>query len=529
MAELSFFQIASLDEVLEKYGIRQAWANILATHISKEERLRYMLEDAFFNGHTILAANLIDGLSIGEIGVLYEYSVAGADAKSRRENGQFFTPDDIAQFMVSKCVEFPDGRWLDPCSGIGNLAWHLTDAQQDKENFLQTRLVLADIDDLALQIARVLFTTSFQETNPHLYFDLEKSFIRFDFLSVAEDADEGLFEGQDLSQIPTHDFIIMNPPYLALGSSDSRFETAKSADLYAYFMENAIKSSRGMVSITPQSYTNAGKFRELRHLLLKHRGDLSIYCFDNIPGNVFKGIKFGSTNSNRANSIRVAITVKKPVGESRKITGLTRWRTEERQKMLSHIDEFLIDAELTTEFFPKVNAVFSSLYEDSKTLPRLGEYLSNSPTEFPLYVPSAPRYFISALKKPVSRTSQRTIYFRTKAQMDKAYLLINCSLTYWWWRVRDGGMTLSLETLRSLPVPEFEVDSNLVCELEMSETKNRVIKRNAGADQENVKHPKELVQRLNKLVRPDYQRQLLVTHENSDMPQLDFLPTSKSG
>jgi hypothetical protein len=92
---------------------------------------------------------------------------------------------------------------------------------------------------------------------------------------------------------------------------------------------------------------------------------------------------------------------------------------------------------------------------------------------------------------------------------------------YWWWRVRDGGMTLSLETLSSLPFLKFEVSQALVEMLVSSEKENKVHKMNAGSSQENVKHDLDLVSKLNQLVIPEFAAKLLKTHENSEFVQID--------
>jgi phage-related protein len=135
-------------------------------------------------------------------------------------------------------------------------------------------------------------------------------------------------------------------------------------------------------------------------------------------------------------------------------------------------------------------------------------------------VPSAPRYFIPALKKPVKRASQKVLYFATEEDRNYAYMVINSSLLYWWWRVRDGGMTLSLETLTSLPLPEFKINKKIVLDLENSEKTSKVYKQNAGAAQENVKHPKLLIDKLNQAVIPEYARLLGRLHENSELTRL---------
>ena len=301
------FDSKNLEILLTAKGLKKTWIDILATHLDGKPQFSYILQNKFFKSAKKGKTDLLSNLSIGEISVLYEYSVALCDSESRKSNGQFFTPDDVAEYMSGFSKSFGKGIWLDPCSGIGNLSWHLISVQENPEEFLQKFMILSDKDELALFIARTLLTISFQKKRKNLFNELEDKFIPFDFLSVAHNGSLDLFNSDlELNSIPKHDFVIVNPPYLAT-DVDQRFETAKSGDLYAYFLENIIKTSRGFVSITPQSFTNAGKFYSLRKLLLEYYENLTIFTFDNVPANMFKGIKFGSKNSNQANSIRAAI------------------------------------------------------------------------------------------------------------------------------------------------------------------------------------------------------------------------------
>ena len=517
MGSILDFDVSELNASLNKVGLRKTWINLLATHIYGDKKFAYILKSPEFKGATILKTDLLENLSVGEVSVIYEYSVASLDSKSRKSDGHFFTPDDVAIFMASFSSKFPEGIWLDPCSGIGNLSWHLVDKQSDPENFIINNLILSDKDGLALLIARVLLTKSFQDKQRNLFNKIQKNFIVFDFLSVSSDKVMTLIgDSAELDAIPKHDFVIVNPPYLAT-KADERFETAKSGDLYAYFLENIIKTSNGFISITPQSFTNAGKFRSLRSLLLSNFSNLTIYNFDNIPGNIFFGIKFGSKNSNTANSIRSAVLVALPGKGKPRITSLMRWKSAERKTLFKSINKYLSIVPLTDQYFPKVGKPFEDLYFSLDLSKNLGILISKDKTKFPLYIPASPRYFISALKIEAKRQSQHTIYFENEQQRNIAYLLINSSLMYWWWRVRDGGMTLSQETLRSLPVPHFTVSQSLVKKLEASEVSNKVYKQNAGAPQENVKHPKSLVNSVNKIVIPDFAELLIGTHENSDL------------
>ncbi len=515
------FDTSKFEELINKFGIKTAWMNLLATHINaNESKFHYILEDKLFHDSEILIEDLLNGLSIGEIGVLYEYCVALVDVTSRKDNGQFFTPDDVALLMVEQSKKFPIGKWLDPCSGIGNLSWHLVNAQLNKEEFLINSMILSDKDSLALTIARVYFTISFQDKHQFLFYEIEKCFILFDFLSASDSGMGTIFNDSSLENIPLHDYVIVNPPYLSMKGEDTRFETSKSRDLYAYFLENIIKTSKGFISITPQSFTNASKFRELRKLLISNYETLKIYTFDNIPGNIFYGIKFGSTNSNSANSIRAAIIVAGYGSSGHRITSLLRWRTSERAHMFANIDKFLSSPTFTPEYFPKVSSVFIDLYDELQNRPSLDSLLSHRPSKYVLYIPASPRYFISALKKPVSRASIKMLHFNSAEDLNRAYLLLNSSLMYWWWRVRDGGMTLSLETLKSLPVPEFDIDQEIIRDLEKSEISNKVFKLNAGARHENVKHDGELIRKLNAAVIPKFSEILILTHENSELVQI---------
>jgi hypothetical protein len=317
-----------------------------------------------------------------------------------------------------------------------------------------------------------------------------------------------------LEEIPPHDYVMVNPPYLST-SRDARFETSEAGDLYSYFLENIIKTSKGFVSVTPQSFTNASKFRSLRALLLSKFSNVTIFNFDNVPANLFRGVKFGSKNSNTANSIRAAITVASPSKGESAITGLLRWRAQERQLLFSKLPALTSRIRLTEDYFPKVTPELVPLYVTSRQWPKLQTLLSLQQTEHCLYVPSSPRYFITALKQPVDRASQITLYFNNSEDREYAYLLLNSSFLYWWWRVRDGGMTLSHQTLKELPCPPFVPSAELSKELEESELSNKVYKLNSGALQENVKHPAILIQRITENILPEEAKSLSKTHANS--------------
>ena len=493
--------------MLDRMGLENAWYSILATNLSNVNRidLRYILEEKEFKNAEIQNFDFIEGFTVGEISVLYEYSLAYVDRDKRKQEGQYFTPDDVAQVMAKKSLSFPKNKiWIDPCSGVGNLSYWLIQYQENQEDFLKNNIYLIDRDKLALFIARFILAISFQKEDKRLFENIKSRFVVADFLFS--------------DKLPKHDYAILNPPYVMV-EQDVRFETSSTRDLYAYFLERVIKTSAGFVSITPQTFTNGQKFNSLRRLLLNNFTDIDVYCFDNVPDNIFRGIKFGSKNTNKVNSTRAGIIVAKQSGKKQvfRITPLLRWRVKERQRLLDSIDSFLVEITPRMDIFPKLQKELIPLYDFARKQNKiLAHLVSQRHTQYKLIIPSTPRYFISALKIPVERSSFKTLYFYNENERDIAYLLLNSSYMYWWWRVNDGGMTISEKTLLTLPViNEIYIDKNLLSRIEQSEKTNRVMKRNAGKDNENVKHDPSLVKEINRCLFPRFAGALEMLHNNS--------------
>jgi len=464
--------------------------------------------------------NPLRDLSVANISVLYEYVLAAGDMSSKRDSGQFFTPDDVSLFMAKQSKAFPRGVWLDPCCGVGNLSHWLASLRRDPERFILDQCRFADLDETALLTARVVKALSFQNRVPSLFTELEPNFKQGDFLA------DSLLEQSPHTE--DFDYIIMNPPYVQVADTAGNFETSDSRDLYAFFMERALKNSKGMIAITPQTFTNGRRHSALREILLRESISARIYCFDNVPDTIFRGVKFGSENTNTVNSTRAAVTVSrgraKPSTRTSKvaITPLLRWRTSEREEMLSRADEFLgtpkgISAKLFPKVMPELNQLYAQLLSETRTVAHIAQ-ATDAPSG--LTVPTTPRYFISATHRDLDRSSKVHLAFQNKQDLEAAYLVLNSSLAYFWWRARDGGMTLSRETLWTTPIPE-EIDTSskeallLMKALRRSEQRNLVVKANAGKGNENIKHPMELIGRINEFLAPKHSAALISLHRNS--------------
>lgn len=368
----------------------------------------------------------------------------------KKENGIFYTPEDISFFMSKKAKSFDDGKgvWLDPCCGLGVLSITLASLQDDPVEFIKHRLIINDKDKGQLDIA----LNNFREKFGVIPKSFNEDFLSYNF-------------GED--------YIIMNPPYFKY----------KDSDIYAYFLDKAAKTTKGFVSINPLSFTNGKKFKEIRKNLLTF-SSINLYHFDNIPGCIFYDAR-----------VRVSIIIVHNNNDDRRTTGIIRWKSSDRKKMLENIEDNIDDAIFTENIFYKT---LKNTKKYIQTTRLLSNYLSDH-SEYPLYIANSPRYFISASTEKLDRTGQIEIFMKDLESYNKALILLNSSYLYWWWRTNDSSMSLTKGTLLTLPWIDVSVNEEIIKEIKRSQTENKVYKKNAGKLQENVKHPKTLIGKLNSI------------------------------
>jgi len=370
------------------------------------------------------------------------------DDTSKKKNGVYYTPEDVSLFMAQKAKKFDDGKgvWLDPCCGLGVLSITLASIQDDPIDFIKNRLIINEIDKNQLDIAISNFQEKFGVT-PRSF---NEDFLTFNF---------------------NVDYIIMNPPYFKYMESD----------IYSYFIEKACNTTKGFVSINPISFTNGVNFKKNRESILNYKS-ITLYHFDNIPGHIFDDA-----------IIRVSIIVANNKFNEKKTTGIIRWKSGDRSKMLDTIDENLSEGIFTKDFFYKTVPNTKQFIKDGKTL---NDYIVKS-SDYPIYVTNSPRYFITASSQILDRKGQIKIYMKDLESYRKALIMLNSSYLYWWWRTLDSSLSLTKKTLLSLPWVDFNYETTIIQEIMDSELVNKVYKKNAGKLQENIKHPKGLIQKLN--------------------------------
>lgn len=434
-------------------------------------------------------ANPLGSLTIGEIGVCYEALLALMDSRSRRASGQYFTPDDAAHFMAEQSQHFPEGVWLDPCCGVGNLAWHLAAVQADSGLFVRNQLCLVDLDKTALDSAVALIGADFlaPKDTAGLAAIARRAQAR-DYLASRE--------------LPEHDYIIVNPPY-ARAPERPKMRTGGTREFFAYFLERVLADSKGFIAVTPASYLSAPKFKSLRKTIGEETSGGRVFVFDNVPDTLFRGYKFGSSNTSSTNFVRAAITVCSPDANHWLITPIIRWKTVNRSRMFERAPSMLAPRlKGPDDEWAKVPTALSDLWERLAATPtKLKDLIVPQETEYRLTVGMTPRYYISAAYRDLKRGSKAVLHFASAEDRDRVALVLNSSVPYLWWRALDGGVTLPRRVLYSVPIPSrpsiLDDCQDLVRELIETEERSVTTKLNAGVVNENVKRDKHLVDRLN--------------------------------
>lgn len=484
---------------------KQAWLRAVATRVAGQRPdiapalLNLLgvepLPTSDFTGTRADAVSPLDplgGLGIEELSVCYEALLADLDRKNRRHAGQYFTPDDAAQFMVKEALGFEAGTWLDPCCGIGNLSWHLTAAQDDPGQFLRDSLTLVDRDEVALRSALVLIAAQFANQGDtcgvEAFFERARA---ADFLT--------------LTHPPAADYAILNPPY-ARAEAPEGFTTAPARDLFAFFLEKVSATVSGFVAVTPAAYLAAPKYSSLRTLLDNRCGGGRVYVFDNVPDTLFRGFKFGSKNTSKTNFVRAAITVCDPRDRGWHTTPIIRWRAASRANMFAGAPSLLTDRQVGPDGeWAKIPAQLLPAWRRLRSQGQpLSALVTRSETPYRLDVATTPRYYISAAFRDLQRSSKTTLYFDSPEDRDNAAAVLNSSIPYFWWRALDGGVTLPRRVLMSVPVGPVPPEARqIVRQMYEDEGDHLVTKLNAGRTVENVKRPQNLVAALDRLLLPE--------------------------
>ena len=102
---------------IKKYGLRETWEALIYNNSKIKD----------FASNERIKEDLLKGLDYYQITDLFEDTLAYANKLSKKENGQYYTPDDVCDFLAKQTINFDEGVWCDPCCGTGNISYKLVE------------------------------------------------------------------------------------------------------------------------------------------------------------------------------------------------------------------------------------------------------------------------------------------------------------------------------------------------------------------------------------------------------------------
>lgn len=474
------FTVSLYKDIVKEYGLRKTW-----------DELCFYLEE---NGIDTFERNVVGFYDIGR---LYEIGLAVENKCSKKESGQYYTPQDVSLVMAKLLTEKTQlDNICDVACGCGNLIIEVLKIVKERslEEFeqIKRKIYLYDNDELALQICVKRLCALLKFTKEDL------NCLCFDFLNKKV-------------SLPNNANVISNPPYAKINEINQNWKykesITESKDLYVGFIEKIVRESKRAVIVTPQSYIVGKKFSKIRDTLNK-RGGGEIYSFDNVPGTLFNGKKEGIFNTNTANGVRASIVLFSNEIKGYRLTHLIRFKTDQRTKVInkdylkSKLGEIKQDLKRPLKCFKELEEFVYKINNNyQETLQSL---ISKSETDYPIYVNTSARYFIVASKRKLNRDGLLTLFAKDEDSFYKLYALLNSSYCYLWWRMLDGGILIPKSLILEIPLPnDFSLSEDTISfckKLINNEAKYYVYKKNAGKMQESIKMPNDLRNRLNNVM-----------------------------
>ncbi len=218
-------------------------------------------------------ANELPSHFADRLGIYYASTV---NQEHKKENGQFFTPVEIAKLMGSFAnTSNTFLRILDPGCGTAILTCALIERLATNKNIQFIELVVYETDNNLIPLTK--------KSLDYIKEWLQSKKIKFNYLLntndfVLENAN-CLSENINMFSEKTEpfDIIISNPPYFKLSIDDKRSIAAKRVvnghpNIYAIFMAvsaRLLKENGELIFITPRSFASGSYFKLFREYFFK--------------------------------------------------------------------------------------------------------------------------------------------------------------------------------------------------------------------------------------------------------------------
>ena len=389
--------------------------------------------------------------------------------KDRRKSGIVHTPHDLASHMCEMSLKksellgknFDTILAIDMAHGAGaftlEMARRISKASKMKIEDVFSKCILGfDVDSEVLNVASFCFhiESNFpKEYKTHNLFQLDSLNGNKSVKNIKRRISD--FNGSQKI------IVIGNPPYVEIKLEDQdykNFDTRKSRNLSAYFLEQAMKImpfDSLITQVVPLSLIHSKRMNSLRTYLINGSRSIRIQSYDCVPGYMFDQGKIGS-NSNKSITQRIAI-IQLTTGDNLRTfvtSKYMRWRGDERNKLFSSVPSIRLNKKLYANgLWPSIGTkeekeILNQVYSSRRNFSTIIE----SESKHKLFIPNSTRYFISAVCDDLAR-GQQIINFVDQKSIDLAQIIINSNFFYWYWRITDGGFSVSLNTIFELKLP----------------------------------------------------------------------------
>lgn len=206
----------------------------------------------------------------------------------KKDNGQFFTPTEIAHFMAGLTRQAKSQlKILDPGCGTAILSCSLVEAlAKQNANLREITLVVYETDQDILPYTKSAIDY-LDEWLIHFGIEFLPEINTDDFVIGNKDCFEQNATLFSVTQSATFDIVISNPPYFKIPKDDKRAMVAKSIvwgqpNIYSVFLMVAtklLKQTGELIFITPRSFASGNYFRAFREAFFQEIEIQQIHLF----------------------------------------------------------------------------------------------------------------------------------------------------------------------------------------------------------------------------------------------------------
>ena len=395
----------------------------------------------------------------------------------RKKKGVYYTPADLVSFIVINSIKSLYGKLdlvniskndiegipyksfcktktvYDPTCGAGEFLLYTAEVKfklWTKNNRLTERTVFD-----------IISTIKGNDVNPdsvfisklRLFILSVKTYSQIDYLRLAQILNNN-FSTVDFVSKPTvkerFHIIIGNPPYVEDFKSGLNPIT-KYGNIYANVLKNAsnILEENGSIGfVIPISYVSTPRMKKIRDDLFERIPVQYILNYADRPDCLFDSVH---------QKLSVLIGKKRKCSKEVYTSAYHYWYKEERKKLFQNI-EMVKNTYITDDFIPKLgNSYDIDIYKKIMKSPNMvSVYETSRLGKESVYLNRRETFWMKAYRTFVADPDYKIFSYKSEAEADFCYCLINSSLFWWYWIVVSDCWHVSKELNGFRTVKEFD-------------------------------------------------------------------------